>query len=177
MTTESVTIRYERGDPRQSVTFVEREFPEWPVTLYYVLIQASNGATDFFNVGLEIGRFKGKPGEPLPHARRRIAPAVIKHVMGHYADYDRRARTKIETGENVQASAIAAPRGPRRRREMTPERLQMIAAEFEGYRAADRSPLRELARDYGVNSSTVSRWIAKARDAGYILDTKGGDRG
>jgi transposase-like protein len=168
VTTRTVTITYRRGDPRQSVTFVEQEFPEWPITLHYVLVQASNGATDFFNVGLEIGKFEGKPDVPLTLMRRRIDPAVVKHVMGHYADFERRARTKLETGENVQAATIAAPRSPRRRREMTPERLQMVAAEFEGYRVADRSPLAELARDYGVNPSTVSRWIVKAREAGYI---------
>jgi transposase-like protein len=48
---------------------------------------------------------------------------------------------------------------------MTDGFLRRVLEQYEEYETRDdKSPLKELAKDYGVNPSTVSRWIAKARD-------------
>ncbi len=47
---------------------------------------------------------------------------------------------------------------------MTPDKLAMLLEQYREHEQAERSPLKELANDYGVNVSTVSRWMAKARN-------------
>jgi len=66
------------------------------------------------------------------------------------------------------APPILAENQPRRRREITADHLKSVAAQYEQHKAADQSPLKELARDYSVNASTVSRWVKEARERGYI---------
>jgi hypothetical protein len=158
-------------DPRNTVTFFESEFPDWPIAIHYLLIQADNGAEDYFNVGVEIGRrydvIPGSgPQEIAVLPPRRMDRRVLQHVHDRYSTYDRRARSILEGSRDpgVPSAPIVTDRPARRRREMTPERLAKLMDEYRQYKAADRAPIKELARDYGVNASTVSRWLAKARD-------------
>ena len=155
-------------DPRTSVTFVESEYPDYPITLHYLRVQVDNGAIALFNVGVEIGdRFKVQPGNSehpigkLP--KRRLDPKVLSHVLQHYSSFDTRARGVLEGSGDPGGPLLEAEKPRRRRRDMTPDRLKVLLEEYREYERADRSPLKELANDYGVNVSTVSRWMTKAR--------------
>ena len=76
-----------------------------------------------------------------------------------YSSYDKRARQVLSGSGDANAfEHVTAEKPTRRRRSMTPERLSVLLAENRQYEASDRSPLKELARDYGVSVSTVSRW-------------------
>src|SRR5918995_6452304 len=173
MPTESIRVTFPgrmSRDARYTVTFVDDEFPEFPIAVHFALIEADNGARDYFNIGVEIGeRAAMQPGreiERLPP--RRISPSIVRHVAENYGAYERTARAHLEHDKAARTSPIVVGERPRERREMTPTFLTDVATEYEEHRAAGRSPLKELAKDYGVNVSTVSRWIKAARQRGYM---------
>jgi hypothetical protein len=185
MPTQAITLKFPgpmARDPRYSVTFRESEFPSSPITIHFVRIGVEGGGslhTDYFNVGVEIGeRFAVEPGserQPIDHLpRRRLDPAVVRHVAVNYVAYESRARAQLQGGIEPDPSAvIVAPQEARKRREMTPAFLETVASQYVGYRDEGKAPLKELVRDYGVNQSTVSRWVKAARQSGLINEQGG----
>jgi hypothetical protein len=169
-------------DARYTVAFEESAFPRWPISFHYLLIGTDDGdAKDWFLVGVEVGStFRVQPRSDLhrlegPLPKRRGEPDVLRYVADNFVELEQLARRQLEPGAPVvrvdelvdrtfDMPSVVAAKPRRRRRRMTEGFLELIAEQYEQYTTRDNvSPLKELAKDYAVNPSTVSRWLAKAR--------------
>ncbi len=107
-------------------------------------------------------------GEPITGKAVRDLPwgSLFADVRADCADFHR------DTGAEAQVEKFT-----NRRRRITAEHLEQVAALYRQYAAASKRPTEEVANAFGVPRDTASKWVRRARDAGLLGPTVGGKKG
>jgi hypothetical protein len=96
---------------------------------------------------------------PLGH----LLDALEREMAASKGAYAERWRQAIDAAQGVDSLPKPGPGGPR------DDELRALAEAYAARRAVSRrSPVPAIAAELEVNVSTVHRWLAKARDAGYL---------
>ncbi len=162
-------------DTRTSVTLEEPGTP-WPITLYFLRIQSDGQPPEgvLINVGFELGeRFEKDPTAAalsLEHLPRPLDPVTVQRVADRYAEYVEYARAALAFQHSAKVAPSQQARGTNRRRELTDDFLRTIAAEYQAWKSGRGRAVTQIATAHGVQTSTASRWVKAARNAGYIAD-------
>jgi hypothetical protein len=162
----SVTFPGKRHtDPRTTVTIREPGTP-WPLLFHFLRGEKS----EVLPVGFEIGeRFEPiREGETIEF--EPLDPAAVVRVASNYGAYAALAEQAIALNEGGIEEAIKLTRGPGKKpARLTNDFYRLIAADYTQRRkAGTTSLLKDMAESHHADESTVSRWVKRARELGYI---------
>jgi hypothetical protein len=155
-------------DPRYSVTLEEPGLDS-AVSVHFLLVGADNGARAWVNVGVELGeRFERPHGKPLllDSLPRPVDPATVRYVAERFPSYVSFARSYLDY--QAGGGGGKPPVRKQRRRRLTDDDLRAIARQYQAFDRHSGRPVTELAAAHGVNPSTASRWVARARERGML---------
>ena len=147
-------------------------------------------------IGLDVRSFRSKEEpagpRPLPSGsyqpitttllRSLKADGLIQENIEAFGDLVEWASKLASTGAKARREAtrvlesMNAPRRRGRPPEYPPEHYEKVATVYSEAHAANRTPRRAVAREFGVSETKAGHWIAKARKLGYLGETPGRGR-
>jgi hypothetical protein len=161
------TIPFPRSDDPYtwSVEFDEDDVA-WLSRFQFVRVQHDDGTLEWRNVGFELRRRVEKIDETtglLPE----VEPQVLARFTQHWDSYLEIARRSLEFDwpDAIKETADLRAQG-QGRRGLPDEFFEKVGEEHRSLveRHGTRGAVSELARAHGVNRSTASRWLARARE-------------
>jgi hypothetical protein len=91
---------------------------------------------------------------------------AVEQVAARFREYVEYGRAAVEFRKPGLPPA-SKPQGGRRR-EMTDDFLTTIAKQYNAYSEKTGRAVTDIAAAHGVKRSTASRWVATARERGFL---------
>lgn len=120
----------------------------------------------------------GTFGEPMEVTSRDLRAIPVAELIGravHNAPAHHQAAKRLALGRAPQLEAVRRAPGPKGHPD---EHFQWIADEYRRALAArPKAPVAWLTEELGVDRSTITRWLQRARDKGYLGAAQPGKAG
>ena len=181
-------------DARWAVTLHgedESPWPPWPITFYFVAVTESEDGTEpepptwridtkkrtveldvsnvaeWIHVGFEIGDPLRPDQEVSYDDITPLAAADVEGISTRYVHWLEAARNYLVLDPQAGGKSLLNVRRQKPAR-LTDEWLRLIASEYERRTREGQSAVSEIAKAHSADVSTASRWVARARERGFI---------